>query len=152
MREITRLLEKEDTLRSGDEYLLNIHPPRWEISERPGQRCGCNETYRRRETIEDEPRWVNVKNRLPAQDKDILMMRQVGTIPQGGYYDGRNWNLYFPTSGAAEIYDVTHWCEAPEFKPDILDPFETFWQSHKEKALDTTKEAARLIFEEARKQ
>ena len=73
-------------------------------------------------TIDPEslrPEWVNVKDRLPEENKDVLVFTELGKMAIG-FYGGNNiyWYLYVGdnSEGGYELNGekITHWAQLPK--------------------------------------
>ena len=73
-------------------------------------------------TIDPEilrPEWVDVKDRLPEENKDVLVFTELGKMAIG-FYGGNNiyWYLYVGdnSEGGYELYGekITHWAQLPK--------------------------------------
>ena len=81
-----------------------------------------HEIIDRQPTIDPEslrPEWVNVKDRLPEENKDVLVFTELGKMAIG-FYGGNNiyWHLYVGdnSEGGYELNGekITHWAQLPK--------------------------------------
>ena len=62
-------------------------------------------------TINNEPHWIPVTERLPEVGKSVLICDAYGDICLG---HRANYGYYFPDFCGDKIKDVRAWCELPE--------------------------------------
>lgn len=65
------------------------------------------------------PEWVSVKDRLPEENKDVLVFTELGKMAIG-FYGGNNiyWYLYIGDNGEGGYElngeKITHWAQLPK--------------------------------------
>ena len=72
-------------------------------------------------TIDPEslrPEWVSVKDRLPEENKDVLVFTELGKMAVAFYEGGIYWYLYIGDNGEGGYElngeKITHWVQLPK--------------------------------------
>ena len=73
--------------------------------------CTIKDLLDSQPTIQPEPHWIPVTERLPEVGKSVLICDAYGDICLG---HRANYGYYFPDFCGDKIKDVRAWCELPE--------------------------------------
>ena len=63
-------------------------------------------------TIEAEPKWISVKERLPVTFENVLVCTKHEMLIC--HHDGDEWVVTYDGEYAGYDYDITHWMPLPE--------------------------------------